>query len=167
MAGACPNKVSPGPECVHVTGGSSRESQQNTKEIKHIYEDEAEPATQNKGREGPALGSRPTPSPRPTPGREEMWRSGVHLALPFHKGLEEATQLLGGWGPGQQPPHSLQAFLLQIPLLLPQLLPQVLPGEAEMSPGAAFGPHEGGHVVFGLTAGGRDKGPHMLLGSWL
>lgn len=34
-----------------------------------------------------------------------------------------------GWGPlpGQQPPHSLQAFLLQIPLLLPELLPPILP----------------------------------------
>ena len=44
------------------------------------------------------------------------------MALLLHKGLEEAAQLLGAWGPlpSQQPPHSLQAFLLQILLLLPE-----------------------------------------------
>lgn len=53
------------------------------------------------------------------------------MALLLHKGLEEAAQLLGAWGPlpSQQPPHSLQAFLLQILLLLPELLAPILPRE--------------------------------------
>jgi hypothetical protein len=33
---------------------------------------------------------------------------------------------------GQQPPHSLQTFLLQVPLLLPELLPPFLPGKAKL-----------------------------------
>ena len=73
--------------------------------------------------------------PVPEPHFRLFPASGIHLALPLHKGLEEATQLLGGWGPfpRQQPAHSHQAFLLQIPLLLLQLLAPILE-KAEMSP---------------------------------
>lgn len=47
----------------------------------------------------------------------------IDLVLPLHKGLEEAAQLLGGWGlfTSKQSSESLQALLLQTLLLLPQL----------------------------------------------
>lgn len=102
-----------------------------------------------------------------TPAQEEPWRSGIYLALPLHKGLEEGAQLLCRWSllPGQQPPCSLQAFLLQIPLLLPELLPPILPRKGgHESPGQASLQIEGRYLP-PPTSGRKDRVPDILLGS--
>lgn len=102
-----------------------------------------------------------------TPGQEAPWRSGVHLALPLHKGLEEGAQLLGRGGPlpGQQSPCSLQAFLLQIPLLLPELLPPILPRKGgDESPGQAS-LWIWGRSLPSPTSRRKDRVPNIFLGS--
>lgn len=139
VAGAYPIKVSPAPEyCLSPHCGMSGEAINET-----FIKAKAELATQNKagGMKGVTLIPLPQPL-HPTPGQEELWGSGIRLALPFHKGLEEASQLLEGWHPHpqQQTPHSLQAFLLQVLLLLPQPLALTLPAKAGMSSRDRFPP---------------------------
>lgn len=100
--------------------------------------------------------------------------SGICLTLPLHEGLEEATQLLGGWGPlpRQQPARSLQAFPLQIPLLLPQLLAPILPGKGrDESPAQASLPSKGNMSAqqengqaFSWAAGSEGGDPSPLPG---
>lgn len=104
----------------------------------------------------------PVPTPAP-------WCSGIHLALPFHKGLEEATQLLWGWHllPGQQPPRSLQALLLQIPLLLPELLPPILPRKGRDGSQRQASLWTEGRRLPSATSRRKDRAPGLLLGSWL
>lgn len=115
-------------------------------------------------------GTKAHPQPlHPTAGWEGWRCSGIRLTLPLHKGLEEATQLLGGWGPlpSQQTPHSLQAFLFQILLLLLQLLPLILPGKGrDEAQGQASLPIKGGMSAFSQSRR-KDRPLDILPGNWL